>query len=81
VRVSEDRSDEDQVLLADGRGQVDAEFVADANEVALLSAVGIDGVVGVLEASVEGGDGLACSSPICWLWTTETERSICVSIG
>jgi hypothetical protein len=81
VRVGEDGRGEDQVLFADGRRQVDAELIADADEVALLSAVRVDGIAGVLEAGVEGGDGLASSFPICRLWTTETERSICVSVG
>ena len=62
--VSEDCRDEDQVLLGDGGGHVDAELLADADEVSLLSAVGVDGVVGVLEAGVEGGDGLTSPLPI-----------------
>ena len=73
--------DEGQVLLTDGGGQVDAVLRADAGEVTLLSAVRIDGVGGVLKTGVEGAYGLTRSSPICWLWTTETERSMCIKVG
>jgi len=61
--------------------QVDAELIADADKSALLGVVGVDSVAGVLESRVEGADGLTCTFPICRLWTTETARSICVSVG
>ncbi len=81
VRVGKDGGNEDQVLFADRERQVDLELLADAGERALLRGVGLHGIVGVLEAGVEGADGLTRSSPICRLWTTETDRSIPVSVG